>query len=371
MMNTHEFFKQKIQNMGQCPFHEYMHMALYHPQYGYYTTKEQVIGSSGDFITAPELSPLFGRTLASQSLEILGHLPASNILELGAGTGRLCMDILMHLELHDALPDTYFILEVSATLRARQQQLLKDSLPHLIHKVQWLTEWPQAFVGVILANEVLDAMPVHRFMWSKSQVFESHIIWNEQKDKLEETFLLSQNKKLINHVLGLKLAPDTPYCSEVNLWLSGWISGLNQSLKQGVAILFDYGFPRHEYYHADRAQGTLMCHERHRAHPDFLYRPGMQDITAHVDFTHVAEEAHAQGLNILGYTHQAAFLLSNGILDLLAQEQDERRYQRHSQDIKLLLQSHEMGEIFKVMALGKDFDERLTGFMFYDKRVSL
>jgi len=371
MMNTQEFFKQKIQSIGQCPFHEYMQMALYDAQHGYYTTKEHVIGSSGDFITAPELSPLFGATLAKQALDIVRQLPASNILELGAGTGRLCVDVLKYLEAQDALPETYFILEVSATLKARQQCLLQESLPHLVEKVQWLTEWPQDFIGVILANEVLDAMPVHRFMWSHGQVFESYIVWNEQQSKLEETFLPSQNQELVAYVQSLKLASDTPYCSEVNLWLSGWISGLEQSLKQGVAILFDYGFPRHEYYHEDRTQGTLMCHERHRAHPDFLYRPGMQDITAHVDFTHVAEEAHAQGLHILGYTHQAAFLLSNGILELMAEEKDERQYQRHSLDMKLLLQSHEMGEIFKVMALGKDFDKGLTGFMFYDKRVSL
>lgn len=371
MMNTQEFFKQKIQAMSPCPFHEFMQMALYDAQYGYYTTKEQVIGTSGDFITAPELSPLFGATITKQIREIFTQLSQAHILELGAGTGKLCVDVLSALENQNALPKHYYILELSAELRSKQQALIASVLPHLQDRVQWLTAWPKDFVGVVLANEVLDAMPVHRFMWSQGDVFESHVIWDEPNLRLKEVFLPSQNHQLIDAVKALNLPPDAPYCSEMNLWLSGWLSGMYQSIHQGVVLLFDYGFPRHEYYHKDRAQGTLMCHERHRAHPDFLYRPGLQDITAHVDFTHVAEEAHALGFDILGYTHQAGFLLSNGILEFLSQEKDERQYQREAQHVKLLLQSHEMGEIFKVMALGKGFDEYLTGFMMYDKRVSL
>lgn len=370
-MNIEEFFKQKIQSMSPCPFHEFMQMALYDAQFGYYTTKEHVLGASGDFVTAPELSCLFGATLAKQIAEVFNHMPQHNILELGAGSGRLCVDVLTALEARDIMPHHYYILEVSANLRAKQQALIASALPHLQDKVRWLDTWPQDFVGAVVANEVLDAMPVHRFMWSQGDVFESHVTWDEQRHQLKEIFLPSKNDLLIKAVHALNLPLDNLYCSEINLWLSGWLSGIYQSIHQGVLFLFDYGFPRHEYYHKDRNQGTLMCHERHRAHPDFLYRPGLQDITAHVDFTHVAEEAHALGFGILGYTHQAGFLLSNGILEQLAEVTDERQYQRYVQDLKLLLQSHEMGEIFKVMALGKNFDESLTGFMMYDKRVSL
>lgn len=370
MMKPTSFFKNKVQEIGRCSFADYMQMALYEPEYGYYTTKPFILGKKGDFVTAPELSPLFGYTVARQLKEVMQQ-GFSSILELGAGTGRLCIDILDYLKKHDALPDYYYILELSHGLKSLQQECIAKHHPDLKNRVIWLTSWPTDFSGVVVANEVLDAMPVHRFLWKNAEVFESYIQYNSASDCLEETFIVSTNSALINAVNGLGLPPEEEYCSEVNLWMSGWLSGLYNSLKAGIVFLLDYGYPCHEYYHPDRHQGTIMCHEQHRTHPNFLLNPGLQDITAHVDFTAVASSAHALGFDILGYTNQASFLLSNGILELLAKEQGSPQYSEFAAQLKILLQSHEMGEIFKVIALGKNFNDSLTGFMMFDRRVSL
>jgi SAM-dependent MidA family methyltransferase len=371
MMNTNCFFKEKIRHHGACPFVDFMNMALYDPQHGYYATKQHILGKQGDFVTAPELSHLFGHTFARQMIPILRELQQQTILEIGAGSGRLCVDILNYLQKHSALPTHYYILELSSGLRQQQQQFLQTHFPQFKDCVVWITEWPTNFSGVVVANEVLDAMPVHRFLWKDEQVLESYVEYCQQTHELKEVFVPTQHLQLEQYVRSLQLASDMQYCSEVNLWAPGWLEGLYHSLNQGVVFLIDYGFPRHEYYHPDRIQGTMMCHEKHQSHPDALYRPGHQDITAHVDFTFVAEVAHDLGFSVMGYTNQASFLLSNGILELLAEEQEKDNYHALAQQVKLLLQSHEMGEIFKVMALSKQFTMPLAGFMMFDKRVSL
>lgn len=364
-------FLKKIQQSLPLAFHKYMEMALYDHEFGYYTTHPHILGRHGDFITAPELSYLFGLTLAQQIQEVFLKLQKPCILELGAGTGRLCIDILTALEQKNCLPQTYYILELSPVLRQFQQDAIQKAIPHLYQHIIWLNEWPQqAFEGVILANEVLDAMPVHRFEWRNREVFESIIVWDEETQKLKETFCLSANAELIEYVNHLQLGSET-YRSEVNFWIPGWLAGINHCLSKGVVILIDYGFPRREFYHPDRSEGTIMCHQRQKAHSDFLNQPGCIDITAHVDFTHVAEIAYELQFSILGYTHQAAFLLANGILEELAKIADERIYQKQASFLKILLQSHEMGEIFKVMALGKNFECSLKGFSLQDRRVSL
>jgi SAM-dependent MidA family methyltransferase len=345
-------------------------MVLYEPHYGYYSSQTHILGKDGDFVTAPELCSLFGYTLAKQAMEIMPHT-AAKILELGAGTGRLCVDILSYLKSQQQLPDVYYILEVSEHLQSVQRQTIACELPELLERVIWLKQWPTQFSGLVIANEVLDAMPVHRFLWKQGQVFESMILYDAVRDEFEERFVPSENTTLIEAVMALNLGERENYCSEVNLWLPGWVSGLSESLDEAVVLLLDYGFPRPEYYHVDRSQGTLMCHARHRAHPHFLLNPGMQDITAHVDFTAVAEAAMDNHLDVLGFTNQASFLLSNGMLDLLAQESDEVGYQELASRVKILLQSHEMGEIIKVMALGKNYLESLSGFKMFDRRVSL
>lgn len=353
------------------PFVEFMHRALYDPDFGYYTTGLQPLGPQGDFITAPELTPLFGQTLAFQCQQLLTGMERPVLFEFGAGTGKLCLDLLQQLEQLDCLPSTYFILEVSANLRQQQKTLIEKTIPHLAHRVQWLDRWPEKpFKGVILANEVLDAMPVHRFLQTENGILESVVTLNE-KDELCEQFKPSSNQRLIDYVKSVLPADRCPYQSEANLFIDDWLLECSNMLEQGAMLIIDYGFPRHEFYHPDRHRGTLMCHYHHQAHCNPLLHPGEQDITAHVDFTQVAEAAHAAGFHVAGYTNQASFLLACGLLSLLAAIEDERARIRAQQAVKQLLQPSEMGELFKVIALTKQIDFPLQGFQLHDKRASL
>lgn len=370
MMNKQELFKQKIKTRLPLSFQAYMEMALFDPEYGYYTTHEQILGRDGDFVTAPELSYLFASSLATQMQAIFADIADAGILELGAGSGRLCVDILKALEQAGKLPEVYAILELSPRLQASQQALIKAEVPHLAAKVVWFSAWPTAFQGVVLANEVLDAMPVTRFCWTGEQVLESQIIWDEARDALQEQFVPSDNPVLIDKVNALHLQA-APYYSEINTWAPSWLAGLWHALERGVVLLLDYGYPQQTYYHPDRYMGTLMCHQQQRAHHDFLHLPGAIDITAHVDFTQIADAAFELGFQVLGYTNQASFLLANGILEHLSAIQNEVLYQAQAQRVKILLQSQEMGELFKVMALGKNYDRSLQGFSLHDRRVSL
>ncbi|MBA2648679.1 MAG: SAM-dependent methyltransferase [Legionella sp.] len=356
-------------NKGQVlPFVQFMQMVLYAPGDGYYSSNLPKFGKQGDFITAPELTPLFGKTLANQCHQIMSELDSPIILEYGAGTGKLCVDILRQLDELHGLPEQYLIMEVSASLRLSQQTFIKQSIPHLAHKIRWLDELPaQSFEGLIIANEVLDAMPVHRFLQTEEGIFESYIAMGDN-NALVETFLPCQNHLLVSYICEQLQIESYPYLSEVNLFIEGWIFNNHELLKKGVMILIDYGFPRHEYYHPDRNQGTLMCHYKHQAHTNFLQHVGEQDITAHVDFTHVAEAAFKVGFHVAGFTNQASFLLSNGLLNFLNPSQMEVKAK---QAIKKLTHPSEMGELFKVMALSKEFDIDLQGFQLQDKRVSL
>ena len=355
----------------EMPFMEFMQLALYSPGEGYYSSGLQKLGKQGDFITAPELTPLFGQALANQCQQILSVLESPVLFEFGAGSGTLCVDILSHLEQLHCLPESYYILEVSANLRHRQQELIQQKIPHLASNVQWLERWPETpFNGVVIANEVLDAMPVNRFMLTDGGIMESYVTLNEH-NQLKELFKCSQNQRLLTYVNRHLTQLPKPYLSEVNLFLDDWLVNIYRMLQQGVVLLIDYGFPRHEYYHPDRNQGTLMCHYRHHSHPDPLLHPGEQDITAHVDFTHVAEAGHQAGFHIAGYTNQASFLLANGLLSLVHILDKEREQFQAKQAIKQLTQPSEMGELFKVIALTRDIEINLHGFQLHDKRVSL
>ncbi|MCW8409207.1 SAM-dependent methyltransferase [Legionella sp. PATHC035] len=353
------------------PFVEFMQCALYAPSEGYYSSGLQKLGAHGDFITAPELTPLFGKTLANQCQQVLMTLESPVLFEFGAGSGALCVAVLEQLEAQNALPEAYYILEVSANLQHRQRELIAQKIPHLAHLVIWLDRWPEVpFNGVVLANEVLDAMPVHRFMKTQEGIMESYVTLNEQQ-QLTERFEPCHNQRLLDYINNRLSLPDAPYLSEVNLFIDDWILNIYQMLKQGVVFLIDYGFPRHEYYHPDRNQGTLMCHYQHHSHPDPLLHPGAQDITAHVDFTHVAEAGQQVGFHIAGFTNQASFLLANGLLSLLNTLDDELEQLRAKQAIKQLTHPSEMGELFKVIALSKNVEVSLNGFLLNDKRVSL
>jgi SAM-dependent MidA family methyltransferase len=352
-------------------FAAFMQQVLYAPSVGYYNSSLQKLGRGGDFITAPELTPLFGKTLANQCQQVIGKTSKPTILEFGAGSGQLCVDLLKTLESLDALPDKYLILEVSGNFSQRQRETIQENIPHLANRVQWLSRLPkESFDGIILANEVLDAMPVHRFMQTKEGLLESFIHWNAQGE-LTESFIPTTHQALIHQVNQVLPKAYYPYISEVNLQIPAWLNTCSTILQKGALFLLDYGFPEQEYYHPDRDQGTLMCHYQHQAHTQFLLHPGEQDITAHVDFTHVAIAAESAGFEVAGYTNQASFLLANGMLEWLNQENQAIEKMRHTQAVKKLLQPNEMGELFKVMALTKGIDYPLQGFQLLDKRATL
>ncbi|HEX5363869.1 MAG TPA: SAM-dependent methyltransferase [Gallionella sp.] len=344
---------------GWISFARYMELALYAPGLGYYTAGAHKFGEAGDFTTAPELSALFGRTLARQLAEIMAH-STPHILELGAGSGKLAADLLAELEQLGSLPDSYSILEISADLRERQQALLRERLPHLSGRVRWLDALPESFGGAMIANEVLDALPVHLVHWQDSALSERGVALSGegfcwQDSPINDGDLLQAAQKIA--------VPDG-YVSEICLAQRGLINSLAQRLEQGALLFIDYGFGAREFYHPQRSSGTLMCHYRHRAHGDPFFLPGLQDITAHVNFTDVAECGIDAGLELLGYTSQAFFLINCGITELLSGTSPEqvRDYLPLSAQLQKLTSPAEMGELFKVIALGKEMANPLCGF---------
>lgn len=349
---------------GWIQFARFMELALYAPGLGYYSTGTCKLGEAGDFVTAPEISSLFGCTLALQLIEIMPQT-ALHIIELGAGSGKLAVDILSELERRGRLPVRYDILEVSPDLRDRQQKLLKRRVPHLIDRIHWLDALPDSISGVLIANEVLDALPVHLVRWTDANILErgvasmgKNFVWEE---RLLENSRLKELAQQIN-------APDG-MISEISLAVRGLVTSLSERLEQGLLLFIDYGFGSREYYHPQRTQGTLVCHYRHRVHDDPFFMPGLQDITSHVDFTAVAETAMDSGLCLYGYTTQACFLINAGIVNLLSETNPEntRGYLSLSAQLQKLTSPAEMGELFKVIAVGKGVNVPLCGFTTGDK----
>jgi SAM-dependent MidA family methyltransferase len=356
-------------NGGWLDFARYMHLALYAPGIGYYSGGLKKFGSGGDFVTAPEISPLFARTLARQAAEVVA-MTQGDILELGAGTGRLAAGLLLELARLQNLPQRYFILEVSAHLRDEQRRTLEAVLPaELFCKVSWLDTLPDSFRGLVLGNEVLDALPVHVIRASADGAQEMGVA-------LEQNAFVWRARPLVNLRLQEMLQGlDLPagYTTELCPAAAGLVASLGDMLEEGVILLIDYGFPRREYYHAQRHQGTLICHYRHYAHDDpFLY-PGLQDITAHVDFTLVAETAMARGLALKGYCGQAQFLINCGITELLTETspQDMAAYAPLAAAAQKLLSPAEMGELFKVAAFARRCESPLMGFSRGDRSYTL
>lgn len=353
---------------GWITFEEFMNLALYAPGLGYYASGATKLGDAGDFVTAPEMSPLFGQTLARQIIQIMQHLDRTDILEFGAGTGKLAADILLELEQHRALPEHYFILEVSAELRQRQQNWLQERASHLFSRVAWLEQPPVDFSGIMLGNEVLDAMPVHIVSWRGDQILQRGVTWQDDRfawleRPLEHAELRTLANALTTHI-NPDQQPDWVYSSEINLAARYFIHSLADSLRQGVILLLDYGFGRSEFYHPQRQQGTLMCHYRHHAHDDPFFLPGLQDITSHVDFSALLEVADQSGLSLTGYTTQAHFLINCGITTVLGRtaSTDTRHYLPQVQAMQKLISPAEMGELFKAIAFAKNFPEPLLGF---------
>ena len=349
---------------GWIPFSRFMELALYAPGLGYYSAGAHKFGEAGDFVTAPEISPLFGKTLARQVADIMTQ-SSPHILELGAGSGKLAVDVLVELERLDYLPERYDILEVSADLRERQLDIFRKRAPQLAARVHWLDSLPENFSGAMIANEVLDALPVHLMRWTDPFITERGVMsqgsdfsWQERPAK--NPMLLEAAQRI--------LVPNN-YLSEISLDSRRLIASMSERLQQGVLLFIDYGFGANEYYHPQRNQGTLMCHYRHHSHDDPFFLPGLQDITSHVDFTAVAESAIDCGAHLLGYTTQAHFLINCGITDFLSERNPEklRDYLPLSSQLQKLTSPAEMGDLFKVIALGKGMEEPLRGFERGDK----
>lgn len=356
-------------NQGWIDFAHYMELALYALGLGYYSGGAKKFGLSGDFVTAPEISPLFAQTLARQVAQVIQTVH-QDVLELGAGTGRLALELLMELEKLNQLPERYLIMEVSAHLREVQQETLAKHLPKSLYaKVQWLDTLPENFSGVVLGNEVLDALPVHIIKTTEQGVMERGVTYDQNAFQWAEQALT--NPYLKKFVADIELPEG--YTTEVCLAASGLISSLSTMLDRGLILLVDYGFPRREYYHPQRSQGTLMCHYRHYAYSDPFFYPGLQDITAHVDFSYVAQTALANGVSLRGYCGQAQFLINCGITELLSRvsPNDMAAYVPLASQAQKLLSPAEMGELFKVIAFTKGFDDDLIGFTQGDKSHTL
>ena len=367
--------KEIIEQQGSISFNQFMELALYEPGLGYYAAGSTKLGESGDFITAPELSSVYSFCLARQCQQVLNVINKGKILELGPGTGKMACDILQELERLNCLPDEYLLLETSADLRKRQQEQIKKNAPHFKGIIHWLDALPtKKFNGIIIANEVLDAMPVHRFVVHDDNMEELYVCFEEDKfvwvqKPLNEELRLETEKEI--KALTDKLPQG--YTSEINTNIQPWINSLADFFQQGVMLFVDYGYPRQEYYHSQRVDGTLLCHYRHRVHADPFFYPGLQDITSSVNFTRVAEAAINAGLEVRGYTTQAHFLMSCGLEDIIKQQEssNETDSVKLSGQVRMLTMPGEMGERFKVIALTKNMDILLLGFQFVDLRAKL
>jgi SAM-dependent MidA family methyltransferase len=361
--------ERMTQQGGAISFHDFMQLALHAPGLGYYSAGSRKLGKDGDFITAPETSPLFARCLARAIQPLLQSLPQRHVLEVGAGSGVMAAGVLNELSANNCKPDSYTILELSADLKQRQAETLQQHAP----LVNWRDSLPENFTGIVLANELLDAMPVHRVVWEQGKLQECYVAWKEdrfvwQVGPLSNPRLQSRFEEIISRLGDL---PDG-YVTEINLAAEDWINTLGANLQQGMLLLIDYGFAQHEFYHPQRMQGTLMCHYRHRAHDDPLILVGLQDITAHIDFTAMADSALAADMQVAGYTTQAHFLLGSGLTELAEQNEGDAVQQLELvNQVKRLTLPQEMGELFKVMALTKNFRINMPGFMLRDLRNSL
>ncbi len=369
---------------GWIGFDAFMEQALYAPGLGYYAAGRPTFGAAGDFITAPLMGGVLAHCLAGQCVEVLSEIGHGDVLEFGAGSGRLAADLLMEMNALGRPPGRYLILETSAALRARQRQTIADHCGALGARVRWLERLPDGFDGVALANEVLDAMPALRFeiggggealalgvgvTSDGTDTNDERLRWATAAEPLPE----SLQARLGEYDLG------PGYRSEIGLRAEAWVRSLGENINTGVLLLIDYGFPAREFYHPQRRQGTLMCHYRHVAHDDPFFYPGLQDISVHVDFTAIARAAREVALATAGYASQGAFLLSLGALDLLAERRDcgaaghDARQLRQSlalsRQIQTLTMPHEMGELFKVIAFSRNYPRPLGGFSMQDRTL--
>lgn len=361
---------------GWIPFARYMELALYAPGLGYYSGGARKFGPGGDFITAPELTPLFGQALAAQVEQVM-RASAPALIEVGAGTGLLAADLLLELERRDCLPERYGILELSGELRERQFDTLAAKAPHLAARVQWLDALPERFAGAVVANEVLDVMPVHLVVSRAEGLFERGVA--VATDAAGVRRLCWADAPAAGAVaeaaraLALPVPQSGEYVTELNLAGNAWVAAWAERLQAGALLLIDYGYPRAEYYLPSRSGGTLLCYYRHHAHGDPFLWPGLNDITAFVDFTTVAEAGFEAGLDVQGYTTQAQFLFNCGVLECLERRgaRESADYIRAARAVQRLTAPQEMGELFKVIALSRGIDGPLLGFVRGDRTHAL
>jgi SAM-dependent MidA family methyltransferase len=374
-VRMHEYLVEQIAAAGGwLSFERYMDAALYAPGLGYYSAGARKLGGGGDFTTAPEVSRLFGACVARQCAEVLSELGQGSILEIGAGSGRLAVDVLRRLEDLGQLPAQYSILEISADLRERQRRHIEQHLPRLLARVHWLDSPPQQpFDGIILANEVLDALPVARFRWRGEGVEELGVVIRDGRldwAARAAGAALADTCRRLSNAAG---AWSDGYTSECCPRLAAWTHGVTGALRNGAAFWFDYGLPRAQYYLPERHEGTLLCHFRHRTNEDPLLHPGLQDITAWVDFTLLAEASSASGFNVSGFTTQSFFLAGLRIdqeMQRIAGD-DVNHFARLANQARQLMLPGEMGERFKAMAWLRGLDLPLSGFALQDLRHTL
>ena len=355
---------------GRLGFDAYMQRALYEPGLGYYVNGLRKFGAQGDFTTAPERSPLFARALARQVAQVLAAVSDGEVLEFGPGSGALAAELLAELDTLGCLPRRYLMLELSAELQQRQREAIARRVPHLAGRVAWLGQLPEQFTGVVIANEVLDAMPVRRFRRVDGGIAELYV--TTAGEGVELVNGTPQDEQLAARVASLDLP--IGYESEVNFAAEAWVSTLCERLDRGLLLLIDYGYAQAEYYHPQRHTGTLRCHYRQRAHADALLWPGLQDITAHVDFTAVAQAACEAGASLAGFANQAQFLINCGLPQLLeAIDPADPAYMDLALQARQLLLPQAMGEAFKVLALtrGLNDGDGLIGFASGDRRHRL
>jgi SAM-dependent MidA family methyltransferase len=365
---------------GWLPFDRYMELALYTPGLGYYSGGARKFGrlaeDGSDFVTAPELSPLFAQALARPVAQALSASGTRQLMEFGAGTGRLAAGLLSALDALGAPPDRYFIVDLSGELRERQREAIDALGSALAARVAWLDALPQQFEGVVIGNEVLDAMPV-RLYARTGGAWRARGVAADENGALQfedaRDGLLAQEDAALLAELDIALGPQAEYVAETHAAGAAFVGTVCSMLARGAAFFIDYGFPRAEYYHPQRAEGTLMCHYRHRAHGDpFLY-PGLQDLTAHVEFTRIAEAGVETGADLLGYTSQARFLMNAGITDVLARidPTDTARFLPAANAVQKLMSEAEMGELFKVIAFSRGIEGTLDAFARGDRSHTL
>lgn len=348
---------------GAIPFSRFMELALYAPGLGYYSAGASKFGEAGDFVTAPELGPIFAACVATALAPVLTQCGGqARMLELGGGTGAFAEVVLKRLLELDALPDRYAILEPSAQLRERQRERLQQRLTAPVFElVEWLdAPFDDDWDGVVFANEVIDALPTPRFAIDRGQVYEEHVVVDGDAFVRE---LRPADDFLRNAVRNVERRLEQPlpqgYRAEVLPQLPYWIQAVAGGLRRGAMLFVDYGYPRAEYYLPERDDGTLRAYYRHRMHADPLLWPGLQDITASVDFTALAEAGTTAGFELAGYSNQASFLLGNGlaeVLERIGKIADDTERQRRINEVKRLTLPSEMGERFQVMGFHKDVE---------------